>query len=111
MTTFHKKDKDPEDPYIPAPRDTSAITLQEEMQALTEALAENTHDVWARGRVEQGWRYGPRRDDIHKEHPGLIPYAQLSEVEKEFDRNTAQETLRFIISLGYCIKKEDTPNP
>ncbi len=109
MAAFHTKDKHSGGDYVPAPRDTSAVTLTDEMEALTEALAENTHDVWAQGRVALGWRYGPRRDDGRKEHPGLIPYAQLPEAEKEFDRRTAQETLRLIVSLGYRIERDGPP--
>ena len=63
------------------------------------------HDVWARQRLTDGWRYGPRRDDAAKKHPGLIPYDQLSEAEKEYDRQTALETLKAISAFGYRIDK------
>ena len=95
--------------YTPSPRDTSGIALTEEMRALTEDLAKNTHEVWARRRMAEGWRYGPRRDDALREHPSLIPYEQLSDSEKEYDRNTALETLRLILALGYRIAKGDAP--
>jgi len=71
--------------------------------ALTEKLAENTHDVWAKGRIEQGWKYGKIRDDNNKLHPCLIPYSELPESEKEYDRNTALETIKLIQKLGYFI--------
>ena len=71
--------------------------------ALTEKLAENTHDVWAKGRIEQGWKYGKTRDDNNKLHPCLIPYSELPESEKEYDRNTALETIKLIQKLGYFI--------
>ena len=93
--------------YSPDPIDTSSVSLGPELMRLAERLAENTHDVWARERIAQGWKYGPsRRDDI-KEHPCLVPYAQLSEAEKDYDRNTALETLKLILALGYKITKED----
>jgi hypothetical protein len=60
---------------------------------LTELLAKNAHENWARQRMEEGWRWGPRRDDEHKLHPSLVPYEQLSESEKEYDRKTAMETI------------------
>jgi hypothetical protein len=72
---------------------------------LLERLAENTHEVWASQRMSEGWTHGPRRDDAKKQHPCLIPYARLSEVEKEYDRNTAMETIRVILALGYEIRK------
>ncbi|MDQ2829361.1 MAG: RyR domain-containing protein [Chloroflexota bacterium] len=91
--------------YEPAPIDTTRITLTEDIRELTERLARNTHDVWARQRLSEGWRYGPTRDDACKKHPSLVPYERLSDSEKDYDRNTALETLKAIISLGYRIEK------
>ena len=90
-------------PYIPNPINVSGVTLTPELQALTECLAENAHEHWSRQRLADGWRHGPRRDDGKKEHPGLVPYAELSESEKEYDRLTAMETLKAILALGYKI--------
>ena len=89
--------------YNPKPIDTSDINLPEELLALTEKIAENVHDVWAVGRIEQGWTYGSVRDDAKKETPCLVPYNELPESEKEYDRNTAMETLKLIIKMGYSI--------
>ena len=89
--------------YNPNPIDTSDVFLTPELLALTEKLAENTHDVWAKGRIEQGWKYGKIRDDNNKLHPCLIPYSELPESEKEYDRNTALETIKLIQKLGYFI--------
>lgn len=91
--------------YNPKPIDTSDITLPEELLALTERIAENVHDVWAVGRIEQGWTYGSVRDDAKKETPCLVPYSELPESEKEYDRNTAMETVKLIIKMGYAIEK------
>jgi ryanodine receptor 2 len=90
-------------PYIPAPIDTSNISLPEALTNLLERLAENTHDVWAATRLAQGWSYGLTRDDANKKHPCLVPYSQLPESEKEYDRRTAAETLKAILTLGYQI--------
>ena len=92
--------------YRPAPIDTSRVALNDEIVRLTEFLSRNAHEVWARERMADGWRWGPARDDVRKEHPGLVPYEQLSETEKALDRATAMETLKVITALGYCI---DTP--
>lgn len=91
--------------YAPAPIDTSGVVLGDDIRALTELLARNAHEVWAQGRMAEGWRYGAQRNDRHREHPSLVPYDQLSESEKEYDRATAMETLKAIISLGYRIEK------
>jgi len=91
--------------YQPRPFYTSHIKLSPEIHDLTEALARNTHEVWAQERMAQGWRFGPERNDQRKEHPSLIPYEQLPEKEKVYDRNTAMETVRAVLALGYRVVK------
>lgn len=93
--------------YIPTPLDTGGIELQPELLQLVEMMSENVHEVWAETRVGQGWTYGAERDDSKKEHPCLVPYSDLPEEEKEYDRRTCVETLKTILSLGYRI----TPAP
>lgn len=90
-------------PYRPAPRDTSGVVLPGSLEALTELLARNTHENWARQRIEDGWKYGPRRDDARKEHPNLVPYEELSEGDRDYDRRTAVQVLKTILVLGYSI--------
>lgn len=92
--------------YIPKPINTDDVLLGEEILALSEQLARNTHEVWAAGRLKDGWQYGSVRDDEKKLHPCLIPYDELSETEKDYDRHTAMEALRLIVKLGYRITKE-----
>lgn len=91
--------------YIPKPIDTTNVELPEEMKALAEKIAENVHEVWSAGRMAEGWTYGACRNDQTKQHPCLVPYSQLLESEKEYDRKTSQETLKLIIKLGFEIKK------
>jgi len=91
--------------YDPNPIDTDLVTLSPELVELTERLAEHVHDIWARQRISDGWTFGPRRDDKAKIHPCLIPYAQLPDSEKRYDRETAMQTLKAIVSLGYRIDK------
>jgi hypothetical protein len=85
------------------PLNTSKIEPSADLLELTELLAHNIHDIWARQRLAEGWKYGERRNDERKEHPCLIPYEDLPENEKEYDRNTAMETIRFLLSQGYEI--------
>lgn len=91
--------------YEPKPLDTSSIELPASLQALLERLAENAHDVWAATRIQQGWTFGPSRNDDARKHPCLVPYDQLPESEKEYDRKTAGETLKAILKLGYRIEE------
>ena len=90
--------------YDPKPIDTSAIKLSDDLLELTEKLAENAHDNWAKRRMSEGWTWGRQRDDKSKKHPDLIPYEDLTESEKEYDRKTAMETIKAIIALGYRIE-------
>jgi hypothetical protein len=89
--------------YQPRPIDSAGVVLPPELIPLTEHLAENSHDLWAQQRLSQGWTFGPQRDDAKKLHPCLVPYAQLPESEKEYDRITALGTLKAILKLGYRI--------
>ncbi len=89
--------------YTPAPVDTSDVILSEDLLALTERIAENVHDVWAAGRMAEGWVYGECKDSVLKTTPFLVPYDQLPESEKDYDRNTALETIKLILKLGYTL--------
>lgn len=93
-------------PYIPQPVDTASVELPSELMPLTEQMARNVHEVWAQTRISQGWSYGPVRDDERKQHPCLVPYEDLPESEKVYDRNTAMETLRLILKLGFSVSKK-----
>ena len=93
--------------YLPKPIDTSDVVLPEELTELAEMIARNVHDVWAEGRIEDGWTYGPERNDDLRQTPCLVDYDDLSEEEKDFDRNTAMGTLKLIIKLGYRIEKSE----
>ena len=95
--------------YQPQPMNTDHIQLDKELLELTEKIAENVHDVWALGRIEQGWVYGEKRNDDLKQTPCLVPYDQLPESEKAYDRNTAISTIKLITALGYrIVKGEET---
>lgn len=94
------------DKYIPQPLDTSGIRLPEELTPLIEQMARNVHEVWALNRINDGWSYGPQRDDALKHHPCLVAYDDLPESEKEYDRATSQETLRLILKAGFRITKD-----
>ena len=91
--------------YIPQLIDTSDVELPVGLEQLVEKMSKNVHEVWAATRISQGWQYGETRNDQLKTHPCLIPYDELPEEEKVYDRNTCIETLKLIIKLGYKISK------
>ncbi|MCA9270532.1 MAG: hypothetical protein KDA41_18750 [Planctomycetales bacterium] len=91
--------------YRPSPIDTSNVALPPDVEELIERLAEHNHQIWALGRLADGWVFGTARDDANKNHPCLIPYEDLPESEKDYDRHTAAEVLKAIIALGYRLEK------
>jgi len=91
--------------YIPQPIDTTDVKLPEDLETLVEQMSKNVHEVWAETRISQGWTFGEKRNDDLKTHPCLIPYEELPEEEKEYDRNTSIGTLKLILKLGFKICK------
>ena len=95
--------------YTPKPIDLSDVELTEDLNELREAIAENAHEIWAENRQAEGWIYGPQRDDQLKQTPDMVPYSQLPEGEKEYDREMAMKTIKLLKKLGYdLIKREET---
>ncbi len=87
--------------YQPRPINTEGIELGEELEELVERLSDSLHDQWALRRIQEGWSYGPQRDDGARKHPCLVPYDELPESEKEYDRTMARETLKGALALGF----------
>jgi hypothetical protein len=89
--------------YQPRPIVTDGILLPRQLDSLLERLAEHVHDVWAKQRMKEGWTFGDERSDKARQHPDLVPFGDLPDTEKDYDRRTARETLCAIIALGYRI--------
>ena len=85
---------------------TIDLALSKELNALAEDIAKNVHEVWSAGRMKDGWTYGEERNDTEKKHPCLVPYEELSEEEKVYDRNTSIETIKLILKLGFKISRD-----
>jgi hypothetical protein len=81
----------------------SRVALPDSLNDLVEMLSLNNHDVWAQQRIMEGWQFGDVRDDQRKTHPDLVPYEQLIESEKEYDRRTVVMTIKAILASGYTI--------
>lgn len=104
MVTIKRREME-QKTYTPHPVDLGDIELTPQLEQLREAIAENAHEVWAAGRIREGWTYGPERDDKLKKHPDLIPYSELPDGEKQYDRETAMNTIKLVIKLGYDLVK------
>ena len=92
--------------YEPSPIGLDDVELSEDLAELQEAIAENAHEIWAKNRRDQGWSYGPERNDQKKETPDMIPYCNLPECEKLYDREMAMQTLKLVKKLGFEIVKK-----
>ena len=93
--------------YTPKPIDTRDVVLSDDIMQLSEYISKNTHEVWASNRISDGWTYGKERNDEKKTHPCLVPYEELSETEKDYDRGTSLQVLKLILKLGYRIVKAE----
>ena len=102
-TTAFEKDET----YNPKFLDLKHVELPDFMDELCEAIAENAHDTWAWERQSEGWTYGPVRDDENLLTPDMVPYAELPDSERQYDRVMAFDTLRLLIALGYKIEKRE----
>ena len=101
VTSNHKDVK----AYAPKPIDISDVVLGDDIEELREAIAENAHEIWAQNRMAEGWTYGPERNDALKQTPDMVPYSQLPDSEREYDRKMAMQTISLMRKLGYDIVK------
>ena len=70
-----------------------------------EMLAVIEHDEWLGEKVENGWVYGPR-DDEKKINPYMVPYDQLDERIKEYDRDAVRNIPQLTLACGYRIYRQ-----
>ena len=89
--------------YNPQPIDISNVQLDDDLLDLTETIAQDVHDIWAVRRFAEGYSYGPERDDSKMQHPDLVPYADLPESEKDYDREMSIHAIKLVKRLGYRI--------
>ena len=61
--------------------------------------------VWSRDRIATGWKWGAKRDDRKKLHPQLLAYSKLSDTDKQWDRDSARQTIAVIHALGYHMQR------
>ena len=91
--------------YVPNPINVDDVFLPEKIAELTEYIAENAHEEWAKQRLKEGWTFAPKTNKKLKQSFDLVPYCELLDSEKEYDRKMAMYTLRVLYKLGYKIEK------
>jgi RyR domain len=98
--------------YVPDPIDVSSVMVEtgsgSDLGTLIDKLAWNSHEVWAKDKRSQGWRYGKRRDMKKKLHPQMLPYSRLSEEDKKWDVTQAAELVKVIHALGYRVRRSES---
>ncbi|MGO9116885.1 MAG: RyR domain-containing protein [Desulfomonilaceae bacterium] len=72
-----------------------------------ERLAEASHIVWMEGKILDGWKYGTVTEKQKKIHSCLLPYNQLSEADKESDRDLVRDIPKILAAAGYKIIEID----
>lgn len=98
--------------YKPKPANLRGVRVPRALQPLQELIAHNSHEVWADTRVSQGWRYGPSRDNTRKLHPDLVPYGELPDEARRYDREASEQMLKLIVMLGWtCVPAGDEEAP
>ena len=70
------------------------VILSNYIEQVRDKLAENIHEMWAMNKIEQGWCYGDRRDDLRLIHPCLTSFEKLPPTEKRYDATLALQTLK-----------------
>lgn len=95
------------DEYEPHPINVDSIPLDDDLEELIEAIAENAHDIWAEKMMKDGWTYGKERDELQKQDPCILPYTALSNDEKEYDRLMAYNTIKLVKKLGFGNSNHD----
>lgn len=74
---------------------------------IIEKLSEQVHNTWMENRIQEGWSYGPKRNDLLKQTPCIVPYEELPEIEKEYDRKTVRATINGLYNLGFSITSKN----
>lgn len=80
---------DPSIPISPSWDDLDEETRQSTNEGVTRAIAgespEVLHGSWCAFKIDHGWKLGPVKDEVAKEHPLLVPYSELPEEQRVKD--------------------------
>lgn len=60
---------------------------------------EASHESWLAEKERTGWKYGPEKDPINKEHPCMVPYAELPAEQRAKDH-----VFRSVVLACYCME-------
>ncbi len=92
------------DIFVPPKKRNNMENINKETM---ERLAEAAHKVWMEGKLRDGWQYGPITDKGKKIHSCLVPYNQLSEADRESDRDMVRGIPSILAAAGYKMVKTE----
>ncbi|KAK6101668.1 RIH domain family protein [Brugia pahangi] len=92
--------------FKPQPLDCHEIVLDDNMFSLIDALAKNTHNVWAREKIRRGWTFGLNEfvNISQKRSPHLVPYEVVDQRIKEANRESATEFIKTLQLFGIFLE-------
>lgn len=70
-----------------------------------EYLAEMEHERWVREREAAGWTYGAEKDVERRVSPYLVPWEELEDAVREYDREPVRELVALIESVGLALRR------
>jgi hypothetical protein len=72
-----------------------------------EVMSRLEHDRWWRERAREGWTLAPEKDVARKRTPYLVPYEDLPEPIKEYDRNAVRAIPELLEGVGFAVARLD----
>ncbi len=81
-------------------------TLPGNKKSRKELMAEKEHELWMKFYHDHGWKKDKKRNDFKKVHDCLVDYADLSEDDKNKDREQVTRYFDFLESAGFGIAIE-----
>lgn len=68
-----------------------------------ECLAILEHRRWLRERQKAGWRYGPAKDVARRQSPYLVPWEELPDRAKEWNRSAVRSIPNLLASVNLAV--------
>ncbi|KAM9808663.1 ryanodine receptor 2 isoform 4-T4 [Syngnathus typhle] len=93
--------------FTPSPVDISKVELPLQFEDIRDKMAENIHELWVMERVDLGWSQGNERDEGKRLEPCLVEFSMMPDQERHQNLQTAQDTLRTLLALGFHIGFRD----
>jgi voltage-gated potassium channel Kch len=65
-----------------------------------ESMARMEHQRWRRERQSEGWRLGPRRDDVARMHPDILDWDALPDEQRDINRRLVERRPAMLARVG-----------